>query len=151
MKFIVTKELGRLARWLRILGFDTEYFSSSNRSSLIIISLRDERIILTRDSRMSPVSGVRILKVKHDELKQQLAQVMKELNIKLNEKLLFTRCVLCNKELKTTEKKSIKGRVPDYVYETQSDFVICPECKRVYWQGTHWGKAHELLAEVNNL
>ena len=124
MKFIVTKELGRLVRWLRILGYDTEYFLSSNRSSLVITSLRDERIILTRDSRMSPVSGIRIVRIKHDELKKQLAQVMKELDIKPDEKALFRRCVLCNKKLKEVEKETIKGKVPEYVYETQKDFVV---------------------------
>ncbi len=148
MKFIVTKELGRLARWLRILGHDTEYFLSSNRSSLVITSLRDERIILTRDSRMSPVSGIRMVRIKHDELKKQLAQVMKELDIKPGEKALFTRCVLCNKKLKEVEKETIKGKVPEYVYETQKDFVICPGCGRVYWHGTHWGNVRKLLAEA---
>lgn len=98
---------------------------------------------------MSPVSGIRMLRVKHDELKKQLAQVMKELDIKPDEEKLFTRCILCNKELEPAEKKTIKGKVPEYVYETQNDFVICPLCKRVYWHGTHWGNVRKLLAKVS--
>ena len=148
MKFIITKELGRLARWLRILGFDAEYFPDPNRSSLIITSLRDARIILTRNGHMSPVSGIRMLRIKHDELKNQLAQVMRELDIKLDEDALFTRCILCNKELESAKKESIKDKVPEYVYESQKDFVICPSCKRVYWHGTHWGNVRKMLAEV---
>ena len=148
MKFIVTKELGRLVRWLRILGFDAEYFQETNRSSLVITSLRDERIILTRDSRMSPVSGIRILRVKHDELENQLAQVTKELGIKLDEKRLFTRCILCNRELEPAEKETIKDKVPEYVYEAQKGFLTCPSCGRVYWHGTHWGNVRKLLVKV---
>lgn len=149
MKFVATKELGRLVRWLRILGFDVEYFQSNNRSALVITSLRDERIILTRDSRMSPVSGIRILRIKYDNLKDQLAQVLKELDIKIDENALFTRCILCNKALEAAEKESIKDKVPEYVYQTQDNFVMCPECQRVYWRGTHWGNVRKLLAEVS--
>ncbi len=145
MKFIATKELGKLARWLRILGFDTEYFKDQNRSSLIITSLRDGRIILTRGSKFSPVSGIRILKILYDDLEKQLAQVMKELDIKLDEKALFTRCVLCNEELVPVEKQKIEGQVTAYVYQTQEDFVVCPLCQRVYWHGTHWGNVRKLL------
>lgn len=148
MKFIITNELGRLAKWLRILGFDAVYLVSRNRSELIIDSLREERIILTRDRRMSQMSGVRLLRVEHDNVKDQLRQVLEELDIKLEDCDLFTRCVICNDELEDVEKGQIKDKVPEYVYNTQQDFVICPECGRVYWQGTHWGNIRKLLAEL---
>lgn len=148
MKFILTSELGRLAKWLRILGFDAVYLTSRSRSELIIDSLREERIILTRDQRMSPVSGVRLLRIKEDEVRNQLKQVVKELDIKLDKTALFTRCVICNKELEDIGKDKIREKVPEYVYDTQEDFVICPGCGRVYWQGTHWGNVRKLLEEV---
>jgi len=150
MKFITTNELGRLTKWLRILGFDVIYFVSGNRSELILRSLRQERIILTRDSRMSPQSGIRLIRIRGDNLKEQLHQVIDELDIEPDEEKLFTRCVICNQALQQVEKPDIVDRVPDYVYNTQTLFVQCPECKRVYWQGTHWGNVRNLLEEVRS-
>ena len=151
MKFILTSELGRLAKWLRILGLDALYIESKNRSQLIITSLQEGRVILTRDQRMSPVSGIRILKIRDDHVRKQLKQVLDELDIKLKDAGLFTRCVICNRQLKDIEKEKIKGKVPEYVYNSQQDFVICPECGRVYWQGSHWGNVRKLLEEVKEI
>ena len=81
MKFIVTHELGRLAKWLRILGYDTIYHDKDDKSKLVITSLRDERIILTRDAKMSRFTGVRMLRIARDEVERQLEQVIKELNL----------------------------------------------------------------------
>jgi uncharacterized protein with PIN domain len=148
MKFILTNELGRLARWLRILGFDAAFTPNKVRSELIIASLREDRIIVTRDSRMSPVSGIRILKIRYDNVKEQLAQLLRDLNIGLDDSALFSRCILCNEELKYIMKEKIKDKVPEYVYKTQQDFVICPRCNRVYWHGTHWGNVRKLLSEI---
>jgi uncharacterized protein with PIN domain len=83
MKFILTDELGRLTKWLRILGFDAVYTRSMNRSELIINSLREARIILTRDARMSPVSGIRLLRIEHDDVRDQLKQTIESLGIKI--------------------------------------------------------------------
>ena len=148
MKFILTNELGRLAKWLRILGFDTDYSLSKNRSELIIKSLRENRIILTRDCKMSPVSGVRLLRIGHDSVRDQLKQTIKELGINLESAALFTRCVICNTGLKDISKEKAKDKVPEYVYNTQEHFVECSKCQRIYWQGTHWGNVQKLLAEV---
>jgi uncharacterized protein with PIN domain len=151
MKFILTDELGRLTKWLRILGFDAVYTRSMNRSELIINSLREARIILTRDARMSPVSGIRLLRIEHDDVRDQLKQTIESLGIKIDETALFTRCVICNSELKQIEKEKIKAKVPEYVYDTQREFVACAECGRVYWHGTHWGNVRKLLAEIKTL
>ena len=150
MKFLLTNELGRLAKWLRILGFDSDYSVNKNRSELIIKSLREGRIILTRDRKMSPVSGVRLLRIEHDCVRDQLRQTVEELGIDLEDAALFSRCVICNKELKETKKEKIKNKVPEYVYNTQEEFVICPECKRVYWHGTHWGNVRRLLDTIKH-
>lgn len=150
MKFILTNELGRLTKWLRILGFDAAYLSGGSRSELIINSLREDRIILSRDRRMSQLSGVRFLRIKYDKVREQLKQTLEELDIKLENCPLFTRCVICNRQLEDIEKKKIKDKVPEYVYNTQGDFVICPECGRIYWQGTHWGNVRQLLDSVKH-
>lgn len=148
MKFILTSELGRLAKWLRILGFDADYFSSITRPELIIASLREGRIILTRDRKMSPVSGIRLLRIEHDNVRDQLKQTIKELGINLKDASLFSRCVICNRQLEDIPKQKVKDKVPEYVYDTQEDFLTCPECGRAYWHGTHWGNVRKLLAEI---
>ena len=138
MKFIITKELGRLCKWLRIMGFDASYFPDAERRELIIKSLRDNRIILTRDSKMSVYSGIRVIHIKSDFVEDQVRQVLNELKIKPDRSRFFTVCVICNQPLKSVTKAAVKEKVPPYVYETQASFMKCETCDRIYWQGTHW-------------
>lgn len=148
MKFILTRELGRLAKWLRILGFDAEYFKEDNLSSLIIQALRDDRLIITRNSRLRTFKGVRIFLIEAEKIKEQVSEVLKKLNIKPDGNLMFSRCILCNVELVDIEKEKIKDKVPEYVFKTQENFITCSKCKRIYWQGTHWGNVTKTLEEI---
>jgi hypothetical protein len=150
MKFILTRELGRLSKWLRILGFDAAYFNQDNLSSLIIQALRDERIILTRNLRLLRPSGVKVVLIKDERIKEQINEVLKKFNLKPSSETMFSRCIICNEELVDIEKEKIKDRVPEYVFKTQEDFVTCPQCKRIYWQGTHWGNAREILDGIHS-
>lgn len=145
MKFILTKELGRLARWLRILGYDTIYYDKDDKSRLIIISLRDRRVILTRDSKMSRFTGVRMFRITEDDVKKQLTQVVKELNLDIEEDKTFLRCVDCNEPLVDIKKNKVKDRVPPYVFKTQKEFKMCPACNKIFWKGTHWQLVKEFL------
>ena len=151
MKFILTRELGRLAKWLRILGFDADYFNQDNISSLIIQALRDNRVILTRNHRLPKSLGLKITTVQAERIKEQVAEVLKALQIKLSSDRMFTRCILCNEELVSVDKEKVKDRVPEYVFKTQENFVSCPKCNRVYWQGTHWGNVSQTLKEINGI
>lgn len=145
-KFIVTDELGRLSTWLRILGFDTSL--EKNKRDLVIKSLREDRVILTRDSKMSRFTGIRMIKIESDFVEEQVAQIIKELNLKIDKNALFTRCVLCNEILEKAEKESVEKEVPLYVFQTQKLFMRCPKCKKVYWQGTHWTKVGEFFDKL---
>jgi len=148
MKLLLTRELGRLAKWLRILGFDTEYFKEANISSLIIQALRENRVIITRNHRLPRSAGLRIVLIKEEKLKEQLREVLKALEISLDSVLMFSRCIICNEELVEIAKDQIKDRVPEYVFNTQKDFISCPKCERIYWQGTHWGNVETILKEI---
>lgn len=147
-KFILTRELGRLAKWLRLLGFDTQYFTENKISSLIIQALRDNRIILTRSLTMPDMHGKNILFIKSEHVKEQIAQVLKDLNLKPDKSRMFSRCIVCNVKLEKIEKRDIKDKIPEYVFRTQENFATCSQCKRVYWEGTHWGRAQETLEEI---
>ncbi|MDP3143345.1 MAG: Mut7-C RNAse domain-containing protein [Candidatus Omnitrophota bacterium] len=150
-KFILTRELGRLVKWLRILGFDTVYFTAKNISSLVITALREDRIILTRNLRLNPAVGTKMLKVKDDFVVKQLKQIIQDVDLKLAEKQLFTRCIICNSELKSIAKEKVENKVPEYVFKTQEEFSWCPACDKIYWSGTHWGNVKDTLREIGAL
>jgi len=150
MKFILTPELGRLAKWLRILGFDAVYCTQINFSSLLIQALRDNRIILTRNQHsINKARGAKLVGIRSDRASQQLKQVLRELNLKLEKELMFTRCIICNIELNEIDKQQIKEQVPEYVFKTQDEFLTCSSCRRIYWSGTHWGNVSKILKEIS--
>jgi len=148
MKFVVLNELGRLVRWLRILGFDTAYFPKHDKATLAMISLKEDRVILTRDTRISKYGGYRTFRVDSDSYKEQVKQVIEGLNLKIDEDKLFTRCVVCNAEIEAIDKNEVKDKVPEYVFQTQEYFSKCPKCERIYWRGTHWGNTKKILKEA---
>lgn len=148
MKFILTKELGRLAKWLRILGYDSKFYREENLSTLVIVALREERVILTRNSRITRFPGPRMIRIASDFVDEQIKQLIRQLRLKPKSQDMFSRCVICNEELNQISKSRAKNKVPKYVYQTQKDFVICPNCKRVYWQGTHWGNVRRYLKKI---
>jgi uncharacterized protein with PIN domain len=132
VKFILTKELGRLAKWLRILGYDSKFYSKDNLSTLVITALREERVILTRNSRMSRFLGPRLVKITSDFVDKQIKQLLRQLKLKPKSQDMFSRCVICNVELKAIAKARVKAKVPGYVYQTQKD----------------WGNVKKFLAKV---
>ncbi len=148
MRFLLTKELGRLVRWLRILGFDTEYYTSENKSSLIIMALREDRIIVTRNTHLTKSAGIHIVEIKEETIKEQVKELKTKLNLKINEELIFSRCIICNEPLISIEKDAVKEKVPEYVFKTQEIFYSCPKCQRIYWQGTHWGNVKSLISRI---
>lgn len=148
MKFLMTKELGRLTKWLRILGFDAEYFTQTKTSSLIIQALREERIIISRNHRIPCDKGIKIILLKNEKLKEQVSELLRELKITPQAERMFSRCILCNEELRKIEKEKVKDKVPEYVFQTQEKFITCPRCRRIYWQGTHWGNVRETLEKI---
>ncbi len=139
-KFIVDFMLGRLAKWLRIFGYDTMYVDKAFSESILLKSLKDNRILITRNSRLSRNRALKMVLVESDKFLEQADQITRELKLQLSEKNFFSRCTFCNSELIIVEDKElIKTRVPEYVYNTQNKFTACPQCKRVYWAGTHYG------------
>ena len=148
MKFVLTKELGRLVRWLRILGFDTVYFKSDNRGTLILEALREDRIIITRTKEKIGDLEKKTVVVTSNKLEEQLKEVITKLKLKINEDKMFTRCTVCNDILKEVKKEAIKEKIPEYVYKTQNLFMQCSGCRKVYWQGSHWGNVKKTIASL---
>lgn len=148
MKFLLTKELGRLAKWLRICGFDAEYFAENKAGAVIVAALKSDRMILTRNHRMPQGRGVAIMQIRSERVQEQLVEVCRSLHISPLAGEMFSRCTLCNEPLELVEKSTVKDKVPEYVFRTQDKFFSCPKCKRIYWQGTHWQSVSEALRHV---
>ena len=147
-KFIVDANVGKLARWLRMMGYDTLFFNDIDDGTLVSIGLKDRRVVLTRDTqitlrRVATSGKLKALLVKDDDTKTQLRQVVEAL--KLNRRLQFTRCLECNEPLVPRRKEEVRELVPPYVFRTQSRYVQCPACNRVYWRGTHWQRMNSEL------
>jgi len=145
MKFILTKDLGRLARWLRILGFDTVYYTGDKIGELVIKALGEDRFLLTRAKRRPQALTGKKLVVTSPVLGEQLEEVILKLNLCLDESKMFTRCTICNGRLQKAGKTSVRKSVPPHVYGVQQIFFKCPDCGKVYWQGSHWGNVKAVI------
>lgn len=148
MKFIVDKMLGKLCKWLRILGYDATYFVLSDRRLLVYKSLQENRIILTRDRRVSKKKSWGLVLIEGNFVDEQLKQVIQELKLEVEGKNIFSRCLICNISLEPIARSEAQDKVPPYIYQTQDRFVFCPQCRRVYWQGTHWERAKQQYANI---
>lgn len=145
MKFIADAMLGRLAKWLRILGQDTVYSPDLEDQDLVRLARAEDRLLLTRDTELARRRGLRSLLVESDRFEDQLAQVLRELNLDLDGP---ARCARCNALLQAMDRSAAKGRVPPYVYRRHREFTMCPECDRVYWRGTHWQRMRERIDRI---
>jgi uncharacterized protein len=137
-KFAADAMLGKLARWLRILGYDTTYKQDIADGELVRSALDEGRTILTRDTllvkRLPPGSFLFIM---DDAPAGQLRQAVHELGLAVEEARLLSRCVVCNGELYQADKESVRSIVPDYPLNASSRFDRCAGCGKVYWLGTH--------------
>ena len=142
LKFIVDINVGKLAKWLRMMGYDTLLFDGDDDSRMIIIALREGRIVITKDTQIMKRGVITNGKLKAvpittDNSEQQMQQVIEILNLDCHFRP-FTICLECNQPLLERSKQEIEDRVPPYVLQTQSEYVECTACHRVYWKGTHW-------------
>ena len=140
--FIVDQNVGKLARWLRMMGYDTVRFSGENDSYMVRQALMEGRIILTRDTgilkRYAITSGeVKAVLVSGDEPEQQMKQLIAALDLDCRHQP-FTLCLECNQPLESRSREDVKDRVPPYVFMTREQYMECPSCHRIYWRGTHW-------------
>lgn len=147
-KFIVDVMLGKLARWLRTLGFDVEYQNSVDADALLLRATREGRVILTRDARLVKrrASAGGALFIRSDGFVGQLKEVLGRYQI--DKDLILSRCLRCNAGLENVERASVEGAVPAYVFDTQTQFSRCPSCRRIYWPGTHRQKMLETLSGI---
>ena len=150
IKFLADKMLGKLVKWLRILGYDTTYPSFDDDLSLILTARQEGRILLTRDTNLIKRRNIcDFLFIKGDHWEEQLAGIVKGLKLEINfSSKIFSRCSLCNTPTKDVDKKEVKNYVPPYIFLTQEKFVYCPYCKKYYWRGTHWQRMAQKIQKL---
>ena len=142
LQFIVDTNVGKLAKWLRMLGYNTLFFDDGDDSRMITMALKENRIIITRDTqivlrRVVAIGMLRVILITSDQPQQQIQQVVDTLKLDY-ETRAFSLCLECNQLLEERTKQQVKDRVPPYVFQTQDKYVECPACQRIYWKGTHW-------------
>ncbi len=137
-RFAADCMLGRLARWLRLLGHDVAYFKAIRDEELVAFATREGRRILTRDTRLVQRRAARGAILIHSQnLEEQLEEMLPHLGGSLVFPAAGARCTICNRPMQPLERDLAKSRVPRYVFETQISFLECPQCRRVYWNATH--------------
>lgn len=147
-RFIADAMLGRLARWLRTLGHDTAYDDHIADEALVRRALAEGRHILTRDRgifREWRFQGGLLLE--SDGTLEQLREVVSAFGLSLPERL-FTRCRVCNGALEPAPRADVAKEVPSRVLARKDTFVRCPDCGRVYWEGSHTERMRAVLARI---
>jgi len=145
VKFVVDHMLGKLAKYLRFMGYDTYYPTARMSDDEIMeIARKEGRILLTRDKELAKRSGG--IYVESENYEEQLKFVINRFH--LNTDSLLSRCSICNVPLVKVGKREIKDKVPEYVYEHQDDFYMCPKCGRIYWYGSHTERIEKKIREL---
>lgn len=150
MKFVADVMLGKLARWLRLIGYDTVYNPKLATKELIKIANEENRIFITRSKRVAVEFGAKnFYIVKAEKFKEQLSEVIKNLNLDI-EKNLFSRCSICNTEIIKVEKSSVIALIPEETAKSFDEFYQCPKCGKIYWDGSHTTRIMKFLNEIKN-
>ncbi len=146
VKFFADAMLGRLAKWLRLMGYDTLYQANAEDGDLVRSARAEGRILLTRDRQLANRRGLTSLLIESDSLDEQLGQLVQELG--LGDRSRPPRCARCNTVLRAIARAEVRDRVPSYVFYGHQEFTLCPRCDRIYWRGTHWERMRRKVQEV---
>ncbi len=149
LHFAAERTLGKLAKWLRLLGFDT-VFENECDAGQFLDHLKPGVVLLTRTEKIRNTfsASQRLIFIESNDTGEQLQQVIDELEIEKKDIRPFSRCLMCNVENEIIEKERIYGQVPDYVWENNTVFQSCPECKKIYWPGSHIERSLERIDKI---
>ena len=152
--FIVDAMLGNLAKKLRVLGYDSTYFSSIEDEKLVLIAKNEKRIILTKDEllcKKAQNQNITAILIRGNDELEQISQIHQSIRF---EKFVIdtnnSRCIICNGKLQPIEKYRAIGKIPEGILEREDKFWMCDGCKKIYWQGTHFEKLQEFADKLNN-
>ena len=148
-KFLVDRMLGKLAKALRLLGYDAVYYQGQDLAQLIRLAREEDRVILTRNLKLTAKTPEdSVVQITQDPPKLQLLELREEGHIVFNEKQSFSRCLVCNVLLDEITRKEVEGKVPDFVFHHYQEFTRCSRCGRIYWPGTHQQNMQKRINQI---
>jgi len=153
LKFVTDGMLGKLTRWLRMLGHDVEYTGSMDDRELIQKARNENRILLTRDIelyRQAIAKGAEAFLIENPNQTANLANLAKRFNFRLEVDMQASRCPKCNSKIKVVSKAKITDKIPKSTSSNYDQFWQCQGCRQVYWRGAHWKKIDKTLEEAKN-
>jgi uncharacterized protein with PIN domain len=149
MRFIADRTLGKLAKKLRVLGFDAVYWRGGNLEGAAKAAATEGRVLLTRSRRVQEkAEGLQVLVVEANDPQEQILQVLSAFKLRPEGDQFFSRCLMCNEALAPISKGEVEGKVPDFIQRTYDSFHICPRCHRIYWPGTHLQRMRKEMART---
>ena len=156
MRFVLDGMLGKLTRWLRMMGHDALYLNDAQDRALVANAIQEKRILLTSDValyRYATTHGAEAFLVKGRTEAERLASLASRFKLDLSVETTRSRCPTCGFELKAASKEEVKGKVPESTFNVFDEFWACsnPDCGKVYWQGSHWGNIGALLEKARKI
>lgn len=137
-QFITDHSLAKLAKWLRLLGYDTMVFPKEAGREMLRLADRENRIVLTRRNDMTQRQFTgRLLLISDLKLADQINAVIQKFSLKIQKEKMFGICLLCNAALQSVRREDVQDTVPQFVFENCVDYNRCPRCGKIYWMGTH--------------
>ena len=143
--------LGKLTRWLRILGHNVKYSNKLDDNQLLTIAKKERRILLTRDLELyqqATAKGINAFYLEGTDEAERLAQLAKRFGIKLEVDMTTSRCPKCNTRVKPIEKEKIADKIEKSTFTYYNEFWQCPKCEQIYWQGAHWTRIRKTLEQA---
>lgn len=152
IKFIADNHVGKLTRWLRLIGYDTILLKQKDDAQMIKIALGQNRVILTKNTqfmkrRLVTTGTLKTIHIERDDPRLQVQEVVKTLGLHYHFKP-FSLCLECNRALIARARDEVRDLVPARVFETQTQYTQCPACHRIYWPGTHWQAMGKKLQDL---
>ncbi|UCC27572.1 MAG: Mut7-C RNAse domain-containing protein [Candidatus Bathyarchaeota archaeon] len=150
-RFLTDGMLGKLTRWLRMLGQDVEYTTAMADETLILEAKKTSRILLTRDIQLfqrAMTRGAEALLIEGMDEAENLADLATRFRFRLQINLKTSRCSKCNTQIRSVRKDRIIDRIPEKTSTYYNEFWECPNCKQVYWQGAHWKRIEKTLRDA---
>ncbi len=154
MKFIADGMLGKLTRWLRMLGQDATYSNQFEDTELIAMAEKEHRVLLTRDLELyqrAIAKDVDAVYVEGQTEAEKLAELATRFETPLEIDLKRSRCPRCNTKIRSTPKENLADKVERNTFIYYDKFWKCPKCGNVYWQGAHWGRIRVTLEKAKKL
>jgi len=151
LKFVTDGMLGKLTRWLRMLGHDVEYTGSMDDKELIQKARKENRILLTRDVELYQQAigkGIDAFLIESPNQTANLAGLARRFKFKLEIDMKASRCPKCNSQIKMVSKSTILDKIPKTTFSNYEEFWQCQGCGQVYWRGAHWKRIYKSLEET---